>query len=366
MKKATVILVSTIFIAICSSTVIAKPPKTCPANGKLKIFILSGQSNMVGFGQLAGGPGTMATYLKSNPKDYGHLMDNNGKHVVRDDVWIVNLSYKQQKGWLTTGYGADAAHIGPEYGFGFIVGDYFEDPVLLIKSAWGGRSLHRNFLSPSSANYPTPKADGDTGFQYSEILRHVKEITGNLKKYYPSYSGKGYEIIGFGWHQGWNDRINQNAVDVYEKNMEDFIKDIRKDLALEKLPFVIANTGMGGWNIPPTARYKKKVEKLMAAQLNLADPQKYPEFKGNVNGIETRDFQRTREESPSRQDYHWYRNWETFYLIGKGMGDSMVDLLSRNPMPRSLQTSQSPRIKYILKTIEDETNRTNSSIYHKI
>ncbi|GAH41262.1 unnamed protein product, partial [marine sediment metagenome] len=74
--------------------------------------------------------------------------------------------------------------------------------------------------------------------------------------------------------------------------------------------------------------YKVRVEKLMDAQLALADPEKYPEFKGNVGGVETRDFQRTREESPSRQDYHWYRNWETFCLIGKGMGDSMVELLT--------------------------------------
>jgi len=334
MKKSAIILLSTIVVAICSSTVIATSPKTCPANGKLKIFILSGQSNMVGFGQLAGSPGTMETYLRSNPKDYGHIVDNDGKHVVRDDVWIVNLSYKdkERQDWLTTGYGASPDHIGPEYGFGFVVGDYYEDPVLLIKSAWGGRSLSKNFLSPSSAEYPAPKADGDTGFQYAEILRHVKEITGNLKKYYPSYSGNGYEIVGFGWHQGWNDRINQAAVDAYEKNMENFIKDIRKDLAIEKLPFVIANTGMGGWTIPTTARYKKRVEKLMAAQLALADPEKYPEFKGNVAGVETRDFQRTREESPSRQDYHWYRNWETLYLIGKGMGDSMVELVSRNTM----------------------------------
>ncbi|NIP27618.1 MAG: sialate O-acetylesterase [Phycisphaerae bacterium] len=342
MKKATISLILAVFIAICSSSVIAKTSKTCPANGKLKIFILSGQSNMVGFGQLAGSPGTMAAYLKSNPKDYGHLEDKNGKHVIRDDVWIVNISYKdkEQKGWLTTGFGASEDHIGPEYAFGFIVGDYFEDPVLLIKSAWGGRSLSKNFLSPSSASYPTPKADGDTGFQYSEILRHVKEITGNLKKYFPGYSGKGYEIVGFGWHQGWNDRINQNAVDAYEKNMENFIKDIRKDLGIEKLPFVIANTGMGGWTIPTTARYKKRVEKLMTAQLALADPEKYPEFKGNVSGVETRDFQRAREESPSGQGYHWNRNWETFYLIGKGMGNAMVDLVSRKPKVQSLPASR--------------------------
>jgi len=302
--------------------------KTQRANGKLKIFILSGQSNMVGFGQVAGSPGTMETYVKSNPKAYGSLVDKKGKPVVRDDVWIVNLSYqgKEKQGWLTTGYGASDGHIGPEYAFGFTMGDYYEDPVLLIKSAWGGRSLQTNFLSPSSKKYPAPKADGDTGFQYAEVLRHVKAITGNLKKYYPKYAGKGYEIVGMGWHQGWNDRISQPAVDVYEKNMENFIKDIRKDLALEKLPFVIANTGMGGWDI--VGSYKAKVEKLMDAQLAMADAKKYPEFKGNVGGVETRGFQRTQEQSPSRQDYHWLRNWETLYLIGKGMGDSMVGLLS--------------------------------------
>lgn len=304
--------------------------KTCPANGKLKIFILSGQSNMVGFGQVKGSPGTMETCVKSNPKAYGKLVDKSGKPVVRDDVWLVNLSYagKEKMGWLTTGYGASDDHIGPEYGFGFAMGDYYEDPVLIIKSAWGGRSLCHNFLSPSSAKYPTPEKDGDKGFHYAEVLRHVKEITGNLKKYYPGYTGKGFEIVGFGWHQGWNDRISQPAVDAYEKNMVNFVNDIRKDLGIAKLPVVIANTGMGGWDIPETARYKKKVEKLMVAQLALADAKKYPDFKGNVAGVETRGFQRKREESPSRQDYHWFRNWETLYLIGKSMGDAMVGLVS--------------------------------------
>ncbi len=334
MRKITALLLLSMLVAICSSTVIAKTQKTCPANGKLKILILSGQSNMVGFGQLEGdSPGTMETCVKSKPKDFGHLVDKSGKNVARDDVWIVNLSYKDKEkmGWLTTGYGASEGHIGPEYAFGFAVGDYYEDPVLIIKSAWGGRSLCHNFLSPSSEEYPKPEKDGDKGFQYAEVLRHVKEITSDIKKYYPNYSGKGYEVVGMGWHQGWNDRISQPAVDVYEKNMVNFVKDIRKDLGIANLPFVIANTGMGGWDIPTTARYKKKVEKLMDAQLALADSKKYPDFKGNVAGVETRDFQRSREQSPSGQDYHWFRNWETFYLIGKSMGDSMVTLLADQP-----------------------------------
>ncbi len=311
-----------------SPSFISADQNICPADGKLKIFILSGQSNMVGFGQLKGGPGTMEEYVKSNPKDYGHLVDANGEPVVRDDVWIVDISqqHKKQTGWLTTGYGASAGHIGPEYAFGFVVGDSYEDPVLLIKSAWGGKSLYHDFLPPSAADYPHPENVGDRGFYYAEIFRHVHEVTGNLKAYYPDYSGEGFEIVGFGWHQGWNDRINQDAVNVYETNMVHFVKDIRNNLGIDNLPFVIANTGMGGWDNPP--RYKEKVEALMNAQLALGDPRKYPEFKDNVAGVETRDFQRTEEESPSKQGYHWMRNWETYYLIGKSMGEAMIELAS--------------------------------------
>jgi len=301
--------------------------KTQRANGKLKVFILAGQSNMVGFGTVTGEkPGTMESCVKKDPKAYGHLVDKSGNPAVRDDVWIVNLSHagEEKMGWLTTGYGASDGHIGPEYGFGFVVGDYYEDPVLLIKSAWGGRSLFHNFLPPSAGEYPTPQKDGDAGFHYAEVVRHVKEITGNLKKYYPDYNGKGFEIVGFGWHQGWNDRINQKAVDAYESNMVHFIKDMRKDLGVANLPFAIANTGMSGWEVP--ARYRAKVEKHVTAQLAPGDPKKHPEFKGTVAGVETRDFARTAEQSPSKQEFHWNRNWESMYLIGKAMGDAMVGL----------------------------------------
>jgi alpha-galactosidase len=69
----------------------------------------------------------------------------------------------------------------------------------------------------------------------------------------------------------------------------------------------------------------------MEVQLAVADPAKYPEFEGNVAGVETRGFQRTLEQSPSNQEFHWMRNWETYHLIGKSMGDSMIALLSGQP-----------------------------------
>ncbi|RMG00128.1 MAG: sialate O-acetylesterase [Planctomycetota bacterium] len=309
----------------------AEDTPTCPADGKLKVFVLAGQSNMVGFGQVFGEPGTMEWYVRKYPDKYGHLVDESGKPRVRNDVWVVNISYpdKPKMGWLTVGFGASEEHIGPEYGFGWAVGDYFEDPVLIIKCAWGGRSLYHNFRPPSSADYPTPQKDGDMGFQYYETIRQYREITGNLKKYFPDYDGRGFELVGFGWHQGWNDRINAQAVDAYESNLVHLINDLRRDLGVADLPFVIANTGMGGWDIPPTASYKQRVEKLMEVQLAVADPEKHPEFAGTVAGVETRDFQRSTDESPSRQEYHWNRNWETYYLIGRAMGQAMIGLLEK-------------------------------------
>jgi len=246
-----------------------------------------------------------------------------------EDVWIVDLSHegKERQGWLTVGYGASEEHIGPEYGFGFAVGDHYEDPVLIIKCAWGGRSLVHNFLPPSAAEYPKPEKDGDMGFQYAEVVRHVQEITANLEQYFPDYAGGGFEVVGLGWHQGWNDRINADAVNAYETNMAHFIRDMRTDLGIDDLPFVIANTGMGGWDIPETAHYKERVERLMEAQLALGDAEQHPEFAGTVMGVETRGFQRSRDESPSNQEYHWNRNWETYYLIGTAMGDAMVELV---------------------------------------
>lgn len=297
------------------------------ANGKLKVFVLAGQSNMVGFGQVLGDkPGTMQYHLKNDNDEYNHLT-NKGQPIVRKDVYVVNLSGGKQKqsGLLDTNFGAQANHIGPEYAFGWQVGEYYKDPVLIIKCSWGGRSLAHNFLPPSIEDYPKPQKDGDKGFHYAEVVRHVKEITGNLKKYVPGYKGKGYEIVGFGWHQGWNDSIDQKAVDVYERNLVAFIKDIRKDLGVKDMPFVVANTGMRGWDLPE--RYRAKVEKHVNAQLVVGDPKKYPAFKGNVAGVETRDFARTTEQSPSRQGFHWNRNWESYYLIGDSMGKAMIKLI---------------------------------------
>ncbi len=288
------------------------------AKGPVKVFILAGQSNMQGQGRIKMDPrrnegkGTLEYMVKKSDKTdrFRHLVDAKGDWVVRDDVWIWYLG---RKGGLTAGYGANENVIGPELQFGHVVGDHFDNQVLLIKIAWGGRSLAKDFRPPSSG--------GEVGKNYTELIKLTKDVLENLKTHFPEYDGRGWEIAGIGWHQGWNDRVNQAFNDAYEENMANFIRDVRKELGVKDLPFVIAETGMSGHK-----ETHPRALSLMKAQAAVA---KRKEFQGNVAFVGTKDYFRPKEESPSGQAYHWNQNAETYFLIGDGMGEAMKKLLKR-------------------------------------
>jgi alpha-galactosidase len=296
----------------------------------VRVFILAGQSNMEGHGitqidpRRNEGRGSLECMVK-NPNTverYAHLVDEKGNWVVRDDVWIWYLG---RKGGLTVGYGARKDRIGPELQFGHVMGDYFDNQVLVIKTAWGGKSLAKDFRPPSSG--------GQVGPYYTEMLKHIKDVLADIKKLFPAYDGKGYELAGFGWHQGWNDRVNQAFNDEYEKNLANFIRDVRKDLGVEDLPFVIAETGMSGHQ----ERHPRALS-LMRAQAAVAE---YDEFKGNVAFVGTKDFFRPKEVSPSGQAYHWNTNAETYFLIGNGMGEAMRRLCGSGKATSKLKARDS-------------------------
>jgi hypothetical protein len=293
----------------------------------VKIFILAGQSNMEGHGEIspATRQGTLGHIVANDPNgDYQFLVDPNGDWMVWDDVWMhyERGSNQLRTGPLTAGYGASNSNttIGPELGFGYVMGEYFNNQVLIVKAAWGGKNLFYDFRPPSISG--DVGFGRNVGFYYNEIFRLLEDAVTNLGTYFPDYDGQGYEIAGFGWHQGWNDRGNQTHVNEYEFNMANFIRDIRADLGEPNLPFVIATTGMGGWTETNALALA-----LMEAQLAVAE---YPEFKGNVFTVDTRSFWREANESPADQGYHWNRNAETYLNIGLAMGRAMKDLINRN------------------------------------
>ena len=130
------------------------------AQAKLKVFILAGQSNMQGAGQVninpkshTKGKGSLE-YLMKDPKTaakFAHLKNKKGAWVTRKDV---RIRYDDRQDGLRPGFGARNTTIGPELGFGTIVGDAIKEPVLLIKTCWGGKSIMVDFRPPSSGMPP--------------------------------------------------------------------------------------------------------------------------------------------------------------------------------------------------------------------
>lgn len=318
MRKSTrrVTMTSVVLAVTTAMTAAAYGQPTREAKRPLRVFILAGQSNMEGHGRVDadpkvnGGKGSLE-WLVNNPSAaarYKRLAGKDGDWVARDDV---RIWYLGRKGKLKPGFGFREGFIGPELGFGNAVGESLDEPVLLIKIAWGGKSLAKDFRPPSSG--------GEVGPQFIELIKLARQVLRDVGSHFPGYSGRRVELAGFGWHQGWNDRINQAFNDEYEKNLANFIRDVRTQLDAPKLPFVIAETGMSG-----ASEKHPRALSLMRAQAAVAE---YKEFKGNVAFVGTRAFYRPKEESPSGQGYHWNSNAETYYLIGEAMGAAMLKLI---------------------------------------
>lgn len=270
----------------------------------LKVFILCGQSNMEGHAQTRTFPA-----IEKDPATaglYKDMVGADGKPVVCDDVWIA-YSYGdfsgnpvgKKSGKLTAGFGSQhhvgTGKIGPEFTFGIYANKMLGEPVLLIKDAWGGKSLMVDFRPPSAGEITDEKAKGKAGVYYRLLIDHVKEVLADPKAAYPAYDAKeGIELAGFVWFQGFNDLVGPYPVadpskgkkgakdySEYSRLLACFIRDVRKDLSAPKLPFVIGVLGVGG---ETTGDGAEAFRNAMAA------PAGMDEFKGNVANVFTSKY----------------------------------------------------------------------------
>jgi len=327
----------------------ARSPKQA-GKGPLEVFILAGQSNMEGqaVADLEGkdyndGKGTLQ-YLMRDPAKAGlfqHLKDEQGQWAVREDVWV---RYQPEAGPVKAGpltlgftpYGGKH-HFGPELQFGHVMGDHFENQVLLIKTAWGGKSLYEDFRPPSSG--------GTVGPYYTKMLTEIRAALAHLKSDFPSYDGDD-ELAGFVWYQGWNDGCDpQRAVPQYEQNLVNFITDVRKDLNAPCLPFVIGEL-TGPWvEAPGEWATLRKAQAAAATR---------PEFRGSVLFVETHDFVRTPGDSPNPgHGHHEFGNAETYFLVGDALGKGMKTLLT--PLQRGEKPERPKPASHTLRHVEGWT-----------
>jgi hypothetical protein len=326
--KAPNSFIASILPAVLALLPLAGPARAATNAGPIKVFILAGQSNMEGQGVVSmddprdynGGKGNLVWSMQhSKSADrMKHLRNDKGEWVVRDDVQIsFKVGGSVRKGGLTVGftqYGG-SSHMGPELQFGNVMGDYFAEPVLLIKTAWGGKSLYVDFRPPSSG--------GQVGPCYTQMIAEVREALGELK-------GQAYELAGFVWQQGWNDMCTPAAIPEYAQNLVNLAQDIRREFNVPDLSVVVGELGNGGPVEKGTMFEFRKAQEEGARRIP------------NALFVKTSDFARPAEMSPNpSHGHHWFGNAESYFLIGDALGEGMKTLLQRGE-PRSTAGNPSP------------------------
>ncbi len=283
----------------------------------LKIFILAGQSNMCEQGSTRTFPA-----IEMDPKTapmLKDLVDAEGNAVVCEEVYYARNASSADpdaevppQRRLTV---LESGKFGPEFSFGIYINKLLGEPVLIIKTAWGGKSVIRDFRPPSAGPYPlseekiahakTKGLDLDevkaahaeaTGKYYRMMMDHIQMVLADPKKFHPAYDEKvGYEIAGFVWFQGYNDCMNKAYPAIGEKGSPDFTQDysehtrllgifyedIRKDLKASDMNFVTGVFGFRGKDAP------KKIVDFRAAQAATAD---LPALKGKVINVFSENY----------------------------------------------------------------------------
>lgn len=196
---------------------------------KVKVYILAGQSNMVGMGSLK-----HLDSLTQHPGEYRKaLVNKDGEYKTSENVIVKN---GKQVGKLTVGNFAPKGNFGPELMFGFTLDAQTTEPIFIIKTAWGGKSLAVDFRPPSSGigHYESvpPAAYGQF---YRAMIEDLLNTLSNIGEYVPGATG--YDLKGFVWFQGWNDLVHAPMVAEYAENLGNLIRDVRSDLNDPDLPF---------------------------------------------------------------------------------------------------------------------------------
>ena len=368
MKNIARLLLTVMIVGAC----IATHAPAAEVKGPVKVFILAGQSNMVG----KGFPEPLSWQITQEKyrERYTHFIkdgdyDAFAKKIAetvdpslpwnkrqkptylwstRSDVWV---SYGEDYGDLTVGYGGGHDMFGPEYNFGHVMGDHYDEQVLVIKTAWGGRALARGFMPPSSMlsdkeyaklaaeqNMSTEEYKAQFGKDYRAMVEEVKTCLASLSERFPGYDDQGYEIVGFVWFQGWNDQYSDRWLS-YEKNLANLIRDMRKEFGVPKMPVVVGQMGHDGLNPDKEGSPRDYIKKAQAAVPASA------EFKGTALCVKTDKFWDldahaiitgpggwSADVAKWRQfgndhGYHYYGSPWTFAQIGTAFGEGMIELL---------------------------------------
>ncbi|KAL3944830.1 MAG: hypothetical protein SGBAC_001095 [Bacillariaceae sp.] len=309
---------------------------------KVQVYILMGQSNMLGEGHVHGDKDGTLEYAVMNKGLYPYLIDEEKHWITSDTVRNVRvMDGRDQKMHVFNNEFLNASRsdtMGPEVGIGKMLEKASDSPIMLLKSCIGNRSLGWDLLPPGSKRYdfndrtyagysecpaywdkgtpkPAPTADWYAGKQYDTDIANAKSVLNELDKFYPNAAS--YEVKGFFWWQGDKDRYDASYATFYEKNLIRLIDQLRIDFAAPDAKFVLATLGQTEQG-KANGNEKLLLDAMLAVDGNSG---KHPEYRGNVSTIYSHPLSKG-----GASNGHYNGNAETYQNVGEAMGNAMVEL----------------------------------------
>ena len=254
------------------------------ADAKAKVFILSGQSNMSGGGDVVTDVAIDATVGEKvriwDATDVWGKRGNPGKWASLNEIQTLKKEARANK-------------IGPEFGFAKAMAElYPADEIHLIKVSKGGTGI----------DWWLPNANGKEN-GHSALLANLKNALQKI--------GGEYEIMGMLWMQGESDAKTQADAEAYQKKLEQLIVLMRKETGKPELPVVIGRISSRVLESPKFQMPHAKV--VQSAQEAVAKNVK------NAHVIDTDDL--------SQRDDLVHFDQEGQMGLGKRFGEAMIKSL---------------------------------------
>ena len=255
---------------------------------------------------------------------YQHWVDENDDWIKRDDVQVIFPEIFNDPRPLSVGMGSPEDRFGPELEFGRIVGDRYDGPTLLIKTAWGGKDIAVDFRPPSRGvgNY-TQVPKENYGKFYNLTVSIVQEILSRIERGEIFEGHTTWELKGLVWWQGWNDLCDPSKVEEYETNLIALFRDLRIDLKEPKLPIVVGEMGQLGINPPAQNHFHEQILTMRRSQRAVTF---FNDFRYTSRYVMTSTYI---VENGSQYDgnYHYFGRADTYIQVGQAFGQTMSQLL---------------------------------------
>lgn len=307
------------FLFLLSNTCLAR-------RKKVNIVILAGGTNAEGLASKEQLLSVIQNATMANmPSPYSDFYVN-GEWAKRNDVFV---SYEQIRhgewlhGPLTLNgrsFGHNESTFGPEIGLGHVLGNVFDDPVVIVKAAWEKKSLGKDWRPPA--------ASGMAGYEWYRMwnslqytIEHLSELLGEPKQRYRP------QVKALIWFHGFDDLFRTDWRNEYEQNLELFVKDVREYLEEPLLPIVIGEIGGSGSHAASRELEMREVQRRVCQKHNTT-----------TICVPTAHFVR-RDKPWIDVNVHYYGRGDTMIDIGQVLGNGLIELMYRGNR-KSMQERQ--------------------------